>query len=68
MNRNPTRKRTQELASRIADGLAVALIWHPGDDSVTVAVADARTGEDFELCVARERALDAFYHPFAYTH
>lgn len=60
--------RTQELAMRIADGLAVMLLWHPADDSVTVAVADARTGDGFELSVARERALDAFYHPYAYTH
>jgi hypothetical protein len=49
------------------DGLAVALLWHPLDDSVTVSVADARTGERFQLAVARERALDAFYHPFAYS-
>jgi hypothetical protein len=32
-----------------------------------VSVADERTGEAFELRVAQERALDAFYHPFAYA-
>jgi len=59
---------THELATRIADGLAVVLLWHPADDSVTVAVTDARSGDGFELSVARERALDAFYHPYAYAH
>jgi hypothetical protein len=32
-----------------------------------VAVADAHTGDRFEIAVDRERALDAFYHPFAYA-
>jgi hypothetical protein len=30
-------------------------------------VADERTGEAFEVRVTSERALDAFYHPFAYA-
>ena len=57
----------RELASRVNDGIHVALLWHPVDDAVTVAVADDRTGERFELAVSGERALDAFYHPFAYA-
>jgi len=67
MSATDTRNRTQELAIRQTDSLAVALFWHPSDDSVTVSVADSRTGDRFQLVVARERALDAFYHPFAYT-
>jgi hypothetical protein len=55
------------LASRESDGLAVSLLWHPRDDSVTLSVADSRTGDRFQLAVDRERALDAFYHPFAYA-
>lgn len=62
-----TRTYTRELASRESNGLAVVLLWHPCDDAVTVSVADSRTGDRFELAVERERALDAFYHPFAYA-
>jgi hypothetical protein len=57
----------RELASRERDGLAVILFWHEAEDSVTVSVADSRTGDRFELAVKSERALDAFYHPFAYA-
>jgi hypothetical protein len=34
---------------------------------LTVEVEDARIGDGFQLAVAPERALDAFYHPFAYA-
>jgi hypothetical protein len=60
-------KQARELASRESDGLAVRLVWHPGDDAVTVSVTDSRTGDRFQLAVDRKRALDAFYHPFAYA-
>jgi hypothetical protein len=62
-----SRNQTQELASRESDGLSVVLLWHPRNDSVTVSVVDSRTGDRFQLAVERERALDAFYHPFAYA-
>ncbi len=62
-----TRDHTRELASRESDGLNVVLLWHPRDGAVTVSVADSRTGDRFELAVEGERALDAFYHPFAYA-
>jgi hypothetical protein len=57
----------RELASRESDGFAVVLLWHEAEDSVTVSVADSRTGDRFELAVESERALDAFYHPYAYA-
>jgi hypothetical protein len=57
---------TRELASREIGGLAVRLVWHPNDNAVTVSVTDSRTGDRFQLAVDRKRALDAFYHPFAY--
>jgi hypothetical protein len=60
-------QRIRELASRESDGLAVVLFWHPLENAVTVSVADSRTGDRFELPVESERALDAFYHPFAYA-
>jgi hypothetical protein len=58
---------TRELAARESDGLHVLLLWHPREDALTVSVEDARAGERFQLAVARDRALDAFYHPFAYA-
>src|SRR5262245_16393587 len=58
---------SRELASRENDGLNVILLWHPRADAVTVSVEDSRTGQYFELAVERKRALDAFYHPFAYA-
>ena len=57
----------RELASRESDGLAVRLVWHPGENAVTVSVDDSRTGDRFQLAVDRTHALDAFYHPFAYA-
>jgi len=56
----------RELAVRESDGVRVVLRWHPHDDAVTVSVDDARVGDCFQLAIAPDRALDAFYHPFAY--
>ena len=58
---------TRELAARESDGLHVALLWHPGESALTVTVEDERVGDRFQLAVAPDRALDAFYHPFAYA-
>ena len=57
---------TRELAARESDGLHVLLLWHPREDALTVSVEDSRAGDRFQLAVARDRALDAFYHPFAH--
>jgi len=62
--RDPDRR---ELAARVASGIRVALFWRPSSDDVIVSVDDGRTGERFELNVARERALHAFHHPFVYA-
>jgi hypothetical protein len=67
MNATTDRNKARELASRESDGLAVRLVWHPSEDAVTVSVTDSRTGDRFQLAVDRKRALDAFYHPFAYA-
>jgi hypothetical protein len=58
---------TRELAARDSDGIHVLLLWHPRENSLTVSVDDARVGDRFQLDVAPDRALDAFYHPFAYA-
>jgi hypothetical protein len=57
----------REIASRESDGLTVVLCSHPREDAVTLAVSDSRNGERFQLPVASDRALEAFYHPFAYA-
>jgi hypothetical protein len=58
---------TRELAARENNGIHVLLLWHPREDALTVSVEDSRAGDRFQLAVARDRALDAFYHPFAYA-
>jgi hypothetical protein len=56
-----------ELAQRQNDGLEVTLFWARADDSVHVAVRGEAAGIDFAFPVDRSKALDAFYHPFAYA-
>ena len=56
-----------ELHHRSADGLEVSLLWSRQTNALTVAVADSRSGETFELPAPAERALDVFEHPFAYA-
>jgi len=64
---SPTQRQTRELAARESDGIHVLLLWHPPENTLTVSVDDARLGDRFQLVVAPDRALDAFYHPFAYA-
>jgi hypothetical protein len=57
-----------ELAAREGNGVSVALYWTRATNVLTVAVADVTTGDYFELVLGDgERALDVFYHPFAYA-
>jgi len=44
----------------------VTLYWSAGDDSTHNEIRHAATDETLAFEVARERALDAFYHPFAH--
>jgi len=64
---SPATPQPRELAARESDGIHVWLLWHPDQSAVTVSVEDARVGDRFQLAVAPDRALDAFYHPFAYA-
>src|SRR5262249_29244691 len=57
----------RELAQRAADGVEVTLYWDSICDSVAVEVRDASSEKTFEITVPRDRALDAFHHPFAYA-
>ncbi len=64
---SPAAPETRELAARESDGIHVLLLWHPAANALTVSVEDARVGDRFLLAVEPDRALDAFYHPFAYA-
>lgn len=64
---SPASPQTRELAARDSDGIHVLLLWHPRENALTVSVEDARGGDRFQLAIAPDRALDAFYHPFAYA-
>jgi hypothetical protein len=64
---SPATPHTRELAARESDGFHVVLLWHPRENALTVSVEDDRLGDRFQLAVAPDRALDAFYHPFAYA-
>ena len=64
---SPATLQTRELAACDSDGIYVQLLWHRRQNTLTVAVEDVRVGNRFELAVAPDRALDAFYHPYAYA-
>lgn len=59
--------RTKELAQRLSGGDEILLLWNPLDGHVEVSVRDVATGVGFNLEVARDSALDAFHHPYAYA-
>jgi hypothetical protein len=57
----------RELAIREADGLIVALLWSDEAQRVEVVVTDTWLHRQLAFSVARDRALDAFRHPFLYA-
>ena len=61
-----TRFKRRALAERTSGGIHVSLYWDKVDDSLTLAVYDAKSSTYFELDVPRDRALDAFHHPYAF--
>jgi hypothetical protein len=58
---------TRELAQRLTGAVEVLLLWHPDIDSVELSLQDRATGAGFQVEVAPEDAIDAFYHPYAYA-
>ena len=56
----------RELARRTSGGIEVTLYWSAHDNSVTVEVWQPASEETLLISVSPERALDAFYHPFAH--
>jgi len=55
-----------ELAHRSSDNIDVSLFWDRDRDDLFVIVEDISTGDRCSLVAARDRALDMYYHPFAY--
>jgi hypothetical protein len=55
-----------ELALRKSDGLEVALLWSRRSGAVWVDVLHVRTGENLTIDADPDKALDVYYHPFAY--
>ena len=60
--------RRRELAHRVSGGIEVTLYWSAHDNSTSVEVWHSASEELLHFTVAREEALDAFYHPFAHLH
>ena len=56
----------RELAHRAGGGMEVTLYWSADDDTTHIEIRYATTDETFAFAVARQCALDAFYHPFAH--
>ena len=57
----------RELAQRLSGSDEVLLVWHPEVDRVEVSVRDVVTGAGFHVEIAPDKAIDAFYHPYAYA-
>jgi hypothetical protein len=57
----------RELAHRASNGIDVSLFWDKVGDTLTLEIYDSKTDEFFQLEIPRDRALDAFHHPFAYV-
>ena len=60
-------KISRELAHRQQDGLEVTLLWDARSNEVWIELADERTEIAFAFGVDAKLALDAFYHPYAFT-
>jgi len=56
----------RELAHRVSGGIEVTLYWSALDNSTSIEVRQPASDETLAYPVAGERALDAFYHPFAH--
>jgi len=60
------RAAVRELAHRTGTGIEVSLLWRRTDNHLRLQLTEIETGVVFELNIAPEDALDAFYHPYAY--
>jgi hypothetical protein len=56
----------RELARRVSGGIEVTLYWSAHDNSTSVEIWQPKSKETLTFTVGGNRALDAFYHPFAH--
>ena len=61
------RPRIRELAERTSNGTRVRLLWRHGTRRLWVEVREPDTDLALAIPISPERALDAFYHPYAYA-
>ena len=58
--------RRRELGHRVSGGYEIVLCWNADDSSTSIEIWQPTTDETMTFTVARDRALDAFQHPFVY--
>jgi hypothetical protein len=51
----------------VSSGTDVTLFWNQRTGAVTVSVRNPYTGADTQIEVEPDKALYAFYHPYAYA-
>ena len=56
----------RELARRVSGGIEITLYWSAADNRTSIEVWQPESGETLAFAVPADRALDAFYHPFAH--
>jgi hypothetical protein len=56
----------RELAQRTTNGVSVSLFWETVGNTLSLEVYDEAADEFFQLDVPKDRAMDAFHHPYVY--
>jgi hypothetical protein len=57
----------RELAHRVSSAADVSLWWNERTGALTVSVRDHGTGAHFQFAAQPDKAMDAFYHPYAHA-
>ena len=63
----PIAHQFRELAQRMSGTDEVLLLWDPESERVALSVRDVESGAGFHVEVEPNRAMEAFYHPYAYA-
>ena len=63
----PTRKQIRELAQRTSSGTLMRLLWLQGTRELWVEIREPELDVTIVIPAEPERALEAFYHPYAYA-
>ena len=57
----------RELARRVDCAVEVTLYWHERSGSIAVSVFERNSSSYVQFAAEPERAMHAFYHPYAYA-